>query len=135
MSAPIRREVIVEAPLEEVWAALTARERLGAWFGADVELEVRPDGPVSFRFADGSVRRGVVETVEPPERFAFRWRVVGIGDEGASAGNGTTVEFRLSRTDDGRTLVVVTEDPAPAGFPGLPAATELGMLAGSGAGR
>lgn len=140
MNAPIRREIIVEASLEDVWVALTTRERLGAWFGAEVELEARPDGPISVRFADGSVRRGVVETLEPPDRFAFRWRSVGHLDEGASVGDASTVEFRLLRTDDGRTRIVVTEHPLPAGStvaPGPLARTELAVLAGAraGAGR
>jgi uncharacterized protein YndB with AHSA1/START domain len=138
MSAPIRREVIVDASLEDVWVALTTRERVGAWFGAEVELEARPDGPISVRFADGSVRRGVVETVEAPDRFAFRWRSVGNLDEGASVGDGSTVEFRLSRTDDGRTRIVVTENPLTEGSTGAPAGplarTDFAVLAGAGAG-
>jgi uncharacterized protein YndB with AHSA1/START domain len=129
MNAQIRREVVVEAPLEDVWAALTNAEHLGAWFGAEVELEARPDGPISFRFADGSSRRGVVEAVEPPGRFAFRWRSVGIGDGGVSVGDGSTVEFRLVRTDDERTRVVLTEDPVGEGFLRTFAPTEFAVLA------
>jgi uncharacterized protein YndB with AHSA1/START domain len=135
MDAPIRREVIVEAPLDVVWAALTTAERLGSWFGAEVELEARPDGPVSFRFSDGSVRRGAVEAIEPSDRFAFRWRVVDIGDEGVSLGDGSTVEFRLVRIDEGRTRVVVTEDLVQEGYSSALASTELAVLAGAGEGE
>jgi uncharacterized protein YndB with AHSA1/START domain len=135
MDAPIRREVIVEAPLEDVWAALTTAERLGAWFGAEVELETRPDGPVTFRFSDGSVRRGAVEAVEPPDRFVFRWRSVGIGDKGASMGDRSTVEFRLLRIEDGRTRVVVTEDLVREGSRGALASTEPAVLAAAGEGE
>jgi uncharacterized protein YndB with AHSA1/START domain len=134
MEAPVRREVIVEASLDDVWAAITTAERLGAWFGAEVELETRPDGRVSVRFADGSVRRGVVEAVEPPDRLAFRWRSVAIGGGGVSVGDGSTVEFRLWRTDDGRTRVVVTENPLGHVSPEPPPLTDLGVLAAAGEG-
>ena len=32
---PFRVEVVVEAPREEVWRALTAPERVARWFGWD----------------------------------------------------------------------------------------------------
>jgi uncharacterized protein YndB with AHSA1/START domain len=69
----VEREVIVPAPPDEVWPALTDPEQLSAWFGADAELEVRPGGRGAFRWPDGSERRAVVEAVEPAHRLAFRW--------------------------------------------------------------
>ena len=131
MDGPIRREVIVGAQPQDVWTAITTAERLGAWFGAEVEVEPRPDGPLSVRFPDGSVRRGVVEAVEPPGRFVFRWRSVEVGVDGIIVGEGSTVEFLLSPADDGHTRVVVTEHPAQVGSPKLagPLPTELAVHA------
>ena len=40
----VTREVVLEAPVEEVWAALTEPERLEEWFANDVELELEPGG-------------------------------------------------------------------------------------------
>ena len=53
----VRREIVLEAPVEEVWAALTEPERLEEWFANDVELDVRPGGEGVFRWGDGDERR------------------------------------------------------------------------------
>ena len=69
----VRREVVLAATREEVWAALTRSEELSAWFGADVEIDPRPGGRATFRWADGTERAAMVEDVEPERRLAFRW--------------------------------------------------------------
>ena len=69
----VTREVVLEAPLEEVWSALTEPERLEEWFANDVELELEPGGEGTFRWDDGEERHAVVEEVEPERRFAFTW--------------------------------------------------------------
>src|ERR671933_1655180 len=40
----VTREIVVPAPPEEVWEALTEPERLEEWFANEVELDVRPGG-------------------------------------------------------------------------------------------
>jgi uncharacterized protein YndB with AHSA1/START domain len=61
MSVTVRREVVVPLTPEEVWPALTEPERMGQWFGADVQLDLRPGGEVVFRWPTprdaGSSRR------------------------------------------------------------------------------
>ena len=69
----VTREVVLEAPVEEVWSALTEPERLAEWFANDVELELEPGGEGVFRWDDGEERHAVVEEVEPERRFAFTW--------------------------------------------------------------
>ena len=69
----ITREVVLEAPREEVWSALTDPDRLREWFASDVELEPVPGGEGVFRWGDGEERHAVVEEVEPERRFAFTW--------------------------------------------------------------
>jgi uncharacterized protein YndB with AHSA1/START domain len=108
---PIRREVAVEASIDDVWAALTTEDQLGDWFGADVQLQARRDGPVTFRMADGSTRRGIVEAVDPPTRFAFRWRSVEMRSGAVQVGDVSRVEFLLEAIDDHATRVTVVESP------------------------
>jgi uncharacterized protein YndB with AHSA1/START domain len=96
----VQREVVFEAPLEEVWQALTQAERLSEWFANEVELDVRPGGTGVFRWDDGSVRHAVVEEVDEERRFAFRWS----DDDG----NETRVELALD-TDAEGTRLTVTE--------------------------
>jgi uncharacterized protein YndB with AHSA1/START domain len=52
----VTREVVVEAPLEEVWDALTEPERLEEWFSED-----------------GERRELVIEEVETRRRVAYTW--------------------------------------------------------------
>jgi uncharacterized protein YndB with AHSA1/START domain len=96
--AAIQREVVFEAPLEEVWQALTRPERLQEWFANDVELDVRPGGAGVFRWDDGSRRHAVVEDVEEGRRLAFRW-----SDEDGSE---SRVELELDEAAVGTRLTV-----------------------------
>ena len=96
----IRREIVLDAPREEVWEALTDPERLEDWFANDVELDLRPGGGASFRWGNGEERHATVTEVEPERRLAFDWN-----DEG-------TVEFTLDDDVDGTRLVVVESSPA-----------------------
>ncbi len=62
----------------------------------------------------GSKSRGLVERVEPPHRFVFRWRSMSGAGLTLTVGAPTRVEFTLEPLDDGaRTLVTVTEHDAP----------------------
>ena len=96
----IEREIVLPSPREDVWEALTEPERLEDWFANDVELDLRPGGGASFRWANGEERHAVVTEVEPERRLAFDWE-----DEG-------TVEFTLADDADGTRLVVVESSPA-----------------------
>ena len=96
----IRREIVLPAERDEVWDALTDADRLEDWFANDVELDLRPGGGASFRWANGEERHAVVSEVEPERRLAFDWE-----DEG-------TVEFTLADDADGTRLVVVESSPA-----------------------
>src|SRR5262245_66010588 len=69
----IRKEIVLDAPREEVWEALTDPVRLEDWFANDVELDLRPGGGASFRWANGEERHAVVREVGPGERLAFDW--------------------------------------------------------------
>jgi uncharacterized protein YndB with AHSA1/START domain len=101
----IEREVILPAPPARVWTALTQADQLGAWFGTQASIDLRQGGEVVFTW-DGSTgprgtSRGVIETVEPTHRFAFRWQ--------ANPGDVlmTRVEFTLEPHVEGTRLLVV----------------------------
>ena len=90
----VTREIVLPAPREEVWAALTEAERLEEWFANDVELEVREGGEGVFRWDDGDERHAVVREVEPGERLVLDW-----DDEGR-------VVFTLEEVPDGTRISV-----------------------------
>jgi uncharacterized protein YndB with AHSA1/START domain len=96
----IRKEIVLPAPREEVWEALTAPERLEDWFANDVELDLRPGGGASFRWSNGEERHATVTDVEHERRLAFEW-----DDDGE-------VTFTLDDDVDGTRLTVVESSPA-----------------------
>jgi uncharacterized protein YndB with AHSA1/START domain len=115
----IRREVRLPESPGEVWDAVTQPDRLAAWFGADAELELRPGGPVRFRWNDGTQRRGLIEAIDPPQRLVFRWReLAGTGLE-LRVGEISRVEFHLEPDGQG-TRLTVTETPGMATEEDLP---------------
>jgi uncharacterized protein YndB with AHSA1/START domain len=88
----IEREIVIDAPVEVVWRTITEPDQISRWFADKVELEVEPGarGYLGFGEQGGPV---IVETVEPPTRFSFRWNDQA-GDEPA-AGTSLLVEFTL----------------------------------------
>jgi len=88
----IEREVVIDAPVEVVWRTITQPEQIRQWFADRVELELEPGGRGLMGFEDRAFPL-VVEALEPPTLFSFRWNHPA-GEEPA-AGNSTLVEFRL----------------------------------------
>lgn len=70
---PVEREIELDAPPEEVWGELADSERLGAWLGAGVDLELEPGAAGTFTFPGGETRRARVVDVEAPRRVSFTW--------------------------------------------------------------
>jgi len=106
----VTREVTIAAPAASVWRALTDPAELSAWFGADVEIEVRRGGAVRARWRDGTERRGLVVDLDPPRRLAFRWRTLRTGAGASGAVDASVVTFVL-HADGDATRVAVTERP------------------------
>jgi uncharacterized protein YndB with AHSA1/START domain len=102
----IEREVVIEAPVEVVWRTITEPDQITQWFADRVELAVEPGAHGYMEFGDqgGPV---VVETVEPPTRFSFRWNYPA-GEEPVT-GNSVLVEFTLIPEGAERTRLRVVE--------------------------
>ncbi len=104
----VRVEDRFDAPMDELWAALTSPDRLARWH-ATVEGDLRPGGEFrSYVESDDVERTGRVESCEPPRRFVVTTRET---DESWRRGNGVppfdlTLEVTLSPEGDQTTLVV-----------------------------
>ena len=100
----IEREIVLPAPREDVWEALTEPERLEEWFATEVELDARPGGEGVFRWGDGDERAAVVRELEEAERLVLDW------DDGG------TVVLELEPVVEGTRVRVVESSPqfAPA---------------------
>lgn len=121
MTDRIQRSILIAAPVERVWRALTDHEEFGAWF------RVSLDGP----FVPGEVSSGRIThpgyehlkwearvvAMEAPRLFAFTWHPYAVDpDQDYSAEPPTRVEFRLEPAAEGTNLTV-TE----SGFEAIPA--------------
>jgi uncharacterized protein YndB with AHSA1/START domain len=102
----IERDILIEAPAEVVWRTITEPNQMSQWFADRVDLVVAPGAHGYMRFGDqgGPV---VVETVDPPNRFSFRWNHP--RDEEPVPGNSQLVEFTLTSEGAERTRLRVTE--------------------------
>ena len=109
----IERKILIDAPVDVVWAVVTEPEHISEWFRDSIELDLRPGGEAVLVWDGRQTVRGQVERLEPPHFFAFRW-VVAPGPE-VTDDNTTLVEFSLSAEGEGTRLTVVE-----SGFAGLP---------------
>ncbi len=108
----IERTVELAHPPAAVWAALTTAEGLGAWFGNEAAIDLRPGGPAWMRWDGGHTAEMRVERVEAPAVFGFTWHIYGLpGDDPRR----TYVEFTLEPAGAGTRLTVVE-----SGFAQLP---------------
>jgi len=108
----IEREILIEAPIDVVWAVLTEPEHVAGWFSHSAEIDLRPGGEATFDWREHGPARAWVERVEPPRFFAYRW-VRSVGEE-QRKDNSTLVEFTLAEEGDNTRLRVVE-----SGFPRL----------------
>jgi uncharacterized protein YndB with AHSA1/START domain len=135
----IEKEVLLRAPLERVWRAISDADEFGRWFG------VRFDGP----FVAGAPVAGVITptavddevaqaqepyagkadtwhivAVEPQRRLAFRWHPYAVESGIDYSQEPTTlVEFTLTETTDGVLLRIVE-----SGFDAIPAERRVSAL-------
>lgn len=109
----IRREVVLDAPIDEVWEALTSPEHLSQWFGDSAEVDLRPGGRARFGWSEfDSVTEAIIDVVDRPTRFSFRWEA--LKDTPVEQAS-TLVEFTLEPLGDGTRLTLVE-----SGFSTLP---------------
>lgn len=108
----IEREIVIDAPADVVWRTITEPDQIVKWFADRVELDLKPGGRGAFVFEDRATTQQttaslVVETVEQPHRFAFRWS----HPEGATPApnNSMLVTFTLAPEGQERTRLRVVE--------------------------
>ena len=107
----IEREVVIDAPVDVVWRTITEPDQISQWFADRAELVAQPGehGALYFGDGDGAERSYplVVEALEPPSRFSFRWNHPA-GEEPV-AGNSVLVEFTLVAEGSEQTRLRVVE--------------------------
>jgi uncharacterized protein YndB with AHSA1/START domain len=106
----IERDVEIEAPVDVVWRTITEPDQITRWFADQVELELKPGGRGYLGFDQQGKKEGTtiaVETVDRPNRFAFRWNRPQDADPDPT--NSILVEFTLDARGPERTHLRVVE--------------------------
>ena len=98
------RTVHINAHRSAVWAAITEPELVSEWFGDGAEIDLRVGGTGRMSWNDYGEFRIVVEEIDEPNAFAFRWARE--KDTDPAPGNSTLVRFLLSDKDGGTQLTV-----------------------------
>jgi uncharacterized protein YndB with AHSA1/START domain len=103
----IEREIVVAAPPERLWEVLTRPDHITGWFeGQTTEVDLRPGGAMVLTSEEWGKIHAVVEEVDPPRRFSYRW--ARHPDTPVAEGTATLVEFTLT-PDGGSTRVRLVE--------------------------
>jgi uncharacterized protein YndB with AHSA1/START domain len=127
----IEKTVVLRAPVERVWRAISDSKEFGTWFGVEfdgpfiagkamigriVPTQVDPEVAKLQEPHRGAKFECMIEAVEPMTRFAFRWHPFAIDPNvDYSKEEATLVEFRLT-PEKGYTRLVITE----SGFDRMP---------------
>lgn len=69
----VTHEIHLDAPLDDVWSAITDPSQLGEWLGGDVDLEVRPASAGHVVGDDGTHYAVLVTDVDDRQRVAWHW--------------------------------------------------------------
>jgi uncharacterized protein YndB with AHSA1/START domain len=135
----IEREVVLRAPLERVWRAISDADEFGLWFGVRFEgpfvAGTSVTGVITPTTVDEDVARAQaphagksdtwqIVSVEPQRRLAFRWHPYAVESGTDYSQEPTTlVEFTLTETNDGVLLRIVE-----SGFDKIPAERRASTL-------
>ena len=129
----IEKKIVLRAPLDRVWRAVSDATQFGSWFGAafDAPFEegARATGKIVPTSVDPEVaklqepHRGkpfelVVHRIEPPHRISFRWHPYAI-EPGVDYSREpmTTIVFELEEVPEGVALTI-----SESGFDRIPLA-------------
>ncbi len=129
----IEKQVLLRAPLERVWRAITDSAQFGTWFGVAFDGPFVAGQSIVGRIVPTKVDAAIaklqephagarfelgIERVEPMRLFSFRWHPFAVEpDVDYSTEAATLVVFELEEVPDG-TRLTITE----SGFSQIPLA-------------
>lgn len=68
----IKREIIIHAPLKQVWDALTNPEHLNRWYTKNAEIDFRIGGRGYMNHGWGATSEGIFTEIESMKRFVLQ---------------------------------------------------------------
>jgi uncharacterized protein YndB with AHSA1/START domain len=127
----IEKRVVLRAPLQRVWRAISDAQEFGVWFGVKFEGPFVPGTRMSGKIVptqvdaevakmqkphEGAKFEVTVDRIEPERLFSFRWHRFAIDPKVDYASEPTTlVVFQLEEVPEGTRLTIIE-----SGFDGIP---------------
>jgi uncharacterized protein YndB with AHSA1/START domain len=118
----IERSVVINAPRERVWRALSNPEEFGTWFGVDLKGQAfvpgqRTRGPITYKGYEHIIWDVRVDQIEAPTLLSFHWHPYAIDpSHDYSTEEPTLVTFTLEDAPGNATKLTVIE----SGFDKVP---------------
>jgi len=119
----IERSVVINAPRERVWRALSNADEFGTWFGANLKGQAfapgqRVRGKITIPGHEHMYFDVVIDRIEPQSLLSYRWHPYP-ADESVdyTKEEPTLVTFTLKDAPGNRTVLTVVE----SGFDKVPA--------------
>lgn len=119
----IERSIVINAPRERVWHALSTPENFGTWFGVNLKGQTfmpgqRARGQMNADCGHENVWFDiVVERIEPQDLFSYHWHPYAVEPAvDYTVEQSTLVTFTLKDAPDNSTLLTVLE----SGFDKIP---------------
>ncbi|MDB5802320.1 MAG: hypothetical protein JWL63_3259 [Rhodocyclales bacterium] len=118
----IERSVVIQAPRDRVWKALSNAETFGTWFGANLKGQQfvpgqRTQGPLTIANLEHVKFDVIVERVEPKNMMSYRWHPAALDPSmDYEQEPRTLVTFTLADLPGNQTRLTVVE----TGFDNVP---------------
>jgi uncharacterized protein YndB with AHSA1/START domain len=130
MSDRIQKTIVLRAPIDRVWQAITDHREFGAWFRVDLDNPFVVGGVTSGKMTypghEGAPWSSTTTRMEAPNHFAFTWPHAGGGEADLAEAPTTLVEFYLEPAGEG-TRLIITE----SGFDALPPDRRASVMRGN----
>ena len=72
MNNSIKRKIVVDAPLKQVWDALTKPEHLNRWYTKNTEIDFRIGGRGYMDHGWGATSEGIFTEIDPMKHFVLQ---------------------------------------------------------------
>jgi uncharacterized protein YndB with AHSA1/START domain len=118
----IERSILIKAPRERVWRALTDAQEFGQWFGANLAGSTfapgqRVRGPITICGHEDAIFDAQIDRVEPQDLMSYRWHPYAIDPKiDYSKESPTLVTLTLHDAGENAVLLKVVE----SGFDQVP---------------
>jgi uncharacterized protein YndB with AHSA1/START domain len=117
----IKRSVLINAPHEHVWRAITDPVQLEQWYAPGCPWDIptlQPGATVKFHNTETDIQLATIEVLEPLRQFTLRWQL-----DPMHPGLTLTNSFLLE-PENGSTRVTVSQ----AGYEALPEDMRQGQI-------